>query len=92
MKYYVYIIHTVNDKLYTGIALDVKKRFEEHLSGKGAKYTRANKPDKIVYIKECETKNEALKEEYRIKNLARVKKLELIQNYEMKNCLEFTKK
>ena len=84
MKYYLYIIRTVNDKLYTGIALDVQKRFEMHLSGKGAKFTRANKPDKIVYIREFETKSLALSEEFRIKQLKKEEKLELIREYSEK--------
>ena len=78
MKYYLYILQTQDNTLYCGIALDVEKRFNEHLSGKGAKYTRAHKPLKIVYKKEFETKSEALKEEIRIKKLSRAKKLELI--------------
>ena len=77
-KYYVYIILTVNDKLYCGYTDNVERRFELHKSGKGAKYTRANKPLKIVYQKEFETKQEAQKEEYRIKHLSRIKKEELI--------------
>lgn len=48
--------------------------------GKGAKYTNANKPVKILYTKEYETKSEAMKEEYRIKRLTRAKKLEMINS------------
>lgn len=80
MKYWIYIILTIDNTLYTGIARDVEKRFEEHLagvSGKGAKYTNAHKPLRIVYKKEFESKSLALKEEYRIKHLSRKEKLEL---------------
>ena len=42
-KYFVYLILTVNNKLYCGYTDDVQKRFEAHKSGKGAKFTRANK-------------------------------------------------
>ncbi len=76
-KYYVYLILTVNNKLYCGYTDDIQKRFELHKSGKGAKFTRANKPLKIVYSKEFDTKNEALKEEYRIKHLKRKDKEKL---------------
>ena len=78
-KYYVYIILTVNNKLYCGYTDDVEKRYNLHCSGKGAKFTRANKPLKLVYTKEFETKSEALKEENRIKKLKRTEKLKLIQ-------------
>ena len=76
-KFYVYILLTENNTLYCGYTDDVQRRFELHKSGKGAKYTKANKPIKIVYTKEFLTKNEALKEEYKIKKLPRQKKLEL---------------
>lgn len=82
MKYWTYILLTEKNTLYTGICLDVQKRFEEHLDGsskgkKGAKYTNANKPVKILYKCEFETKSLAMKEEWRIKRLSREKKLEL---------------
>ena len=78
-EHYVYIILTEKDTLYCGYTDDVERRFQEHLLGKGAKYTRAFKPVKIVYTKKFKTKSEALKEEYRIKNkLTKREKLELI--------------
>ena len=78
MKYYPYILQTQDNTLYCGIARDVQKRFQEHLSGKGAKYTRSHKPVKIVYTKEFESRSEAQKEEYRIKHLSKEEKLKLI--------------
>ena len=80
-KHFVYILETENDTLYCGYTDDVEKRFQAHLEGKGAKYTKANKPVKIVWKKEFETKSEALKEEYRIKKLTRKQKEELIKKY-----------
>lgn len=78
MKYYLYILQTQDNTLYCGIARDVQKRFQEHLSGKGAKYTRAHKPVKIVYTRKFENRSEAQKEEYRIKHLPKEEKLKLI--------------
>ncbi len=81
MKYYLYIIQTVDDKLYCGIALNFVKRFFEHKnSKKGAKYTKAHPPKTIVFVKEFENKSDALKEEYRIKKtLSKEEKLFLIE-------------
>lgn len=79
-KYYTYVILTKDNKLYCGYTDNVEKRFEAHLSGKGAKYTRAHKPDKIIYTACFDTKSEAMKEEYRIKHLSRDEKLEFIKN------------
>ena len=77
-KYYVYILLTERDTLYCGYTDDVLKRFEKHKQGLAAKYTRANKPVKIVYTKEFNSKSEAMKEESRIKHLSRKDKFDLI--------------
>jgi len=81
MKYYLYILETVDNTLYTGITPDIKKRFEQHLNKKGAKYTISHKPKEIVYLNIFENKSQASSEEYRIKKkLLRKEKLELIEN------------
>jgi putative endonuclease len=84
MAYYLYILLCKNDKLYTGIAVDVKKRFELHKSGKGAKYTQRNKPEKIVYKKKFKTRSEALIREAEIKKLTRKHKDDIIGIYNIK--------
>lgn len=76
--FYTYILLTEKGTLYCGYTDDVEKRFEKHLSGKGAKYTRANKPVKVVYVKEFDNKSDAMKEEARIKKLSHSQKTELI--------------
>lgn len=78
-RHFVYILLTKSNTLYCGYTDDVEKRFNAHVEGRGAKYTKAHKPIKILWQKEFSTKNEALKEEYRIKHkLTRKQKLELI--------------
>lgn len=79
-KYFVYILLTERNTYYCGYTDDVEKRFQLHLSGKGAKYTRSNKPVKIVYQQEFPTKEEAMKEEHRIKSLSRQEKIKLINH------------
>lgn len=79
MKFYLYILQTLDDTLYCGIAKDVLARFEAHKNKKGAKYTISHKPKEIVYVEEFENKSSALKEEYRIKKtLSREQKLDII--------------
>ena len=80
-KYYTYLILTVDNTLYCGYTDDPEKRFEKHKAGLAAKYTRAHKPLKMVYVKEFDTKSEALKEERRIKKLSRRQKEELVNSY-----------
>ncbi len=79
-KYYTYILLIEGGALYCGYTDDVEKRFQAHIEGRGAKYTRAHKPLKIVYTKEFDTKSEAMKEEYRIKQLSHSEKLKLINS------------
>ena len=77
-KHYTYLILTVDNTLYCGYTDKPEERFEKHKAGIAAKYTRAHKPLKMVYLREFDTKSEALKEEYRIKKLKTVEKKALL--------------
>lgn len=80
-KWNVYIVETECGKLYTGVATDIDRRFEEHKSSKkGAKFFRSAVPKKIVYRLEGLERSLALKFEIKIKALSRPKKLELIRS------------
>lgn len=83
-KFYTYLILTENNTYYCGYTNDIENRYEKHKNGKGAKYTRANKPVKLAYLAEYNTKSEAMKEEYRIKQLSRQDK-ELLSQMYLKN-------
>lgn len=83
-KYFVYILLTVDKCFYCGYTDDVEKRFKKHFNGVGAKYTRMHKPEKILYTKEFETKEEALREEVRIKKLNRRQKEEFLKELNIK--------
>lgn len=76
--WYVYIIECSDGTLYTGITTDINKRIIAHNKGKGAKYTRSRIPVKLRALFEAENRSKASIEEYRIKQLSRDKKLELI--------------
>ena len=80
-SYYIYVLLTERNTYYCGYTDDVQKRFEKHMQGLGAKYTRANKPIKIVYTKEFLTKNDAMKAERKFKKLPRKKKNDVINGY-----------
>ena len=51
-KYYTYMLLIEGGALYCGYTDDVEKRFKAHLEGRGAKYTKAHKPLRVVYTKE----------------------------------------
>lgn len=75
---YVYILRCNDDSLYTGWTNNLEKRLKTHLAGKGAKYTKARLPVELVYYEEFEDKIEAMKREYKIKQLSRKEKLKLL--------------
>lgn len=76
--HYVYILRCADDTLYTGWTTDLGKRLQAHNAGRGAKYTRGRIPAEMVYHRAFATKEEALKEEARIKRLSRKRKEALI--------------
>ena len=78
MEYSVYIVKCNDGTLYTGISNNVDNRVVKHNSGTGAKYTKTRLPVRLVYTKVIGTKSDALKEEYRIKQLNRSEKLKLV--------------
>ncbi|ADG93101.1 Excinuclease ABC C subunit domain protein [Arcobacter nitrofigilis DSM 7299] len=79
MSYFIYMLECCDGSLYTGITTDVIKRLDEHNSStKGAKYTKARRPVKLVYEEASNDRSSASKREYAIKKLTRIKKLQLI--------------
>jgi putative endonuclease len=78
-KWYVYIVECLADgTLYTGITTDVDKRILTHNKGKGAKYCKNRLPVILKAFWEVENRSQASKEEYRIKQLPRQEKINLI--------------
>jgi putative endonuclease len=87
MTYYVYILLCKDGSYYTGYAEDVKRRVRLHKKGKGARYTRMNKPEKIVYVEEFNSRNEAMKRERLIKSFSHSKKQRLANSYGKTNLV-----
>jgi len=85
MKYFVYLIISFGNKRltsYVGYTKNIKNRLKLHNSSKGAKFTRGRKW-KIIYKKSYNTKSEAMKNEYLLKN-SRKKRFEIKQKYQKK--------
>ena len=76
---YTYVVKCSDGSLYTGWTTDVTRRVKEHNEGKGAKYTKSRRPVELVYYEAFETKQDAMKREYAIKQLSREEKEKLIQ-------------
>jgi putative endonuclease len=80
-RWIVYLIRCSDESLYCGITNNLKNRLIAHNSGRGSKYTRSRRPVELVAASPEMTKNDALKLEYRVKQVPASKK-----------NLEFTKK
>ncbi len=81
--FFVYLIISKTKKKkfsYVGYTNNLKKRIVLQNSSKGAKYTRVKKW-KLVYFKEYDKKNIAMKEEYKLK-----------KNYILRNKIKLGKK
>ncbi|MEQ1576412.1 MAG: GIY-YIG nuclease family protein [Hyphomicrobium sp.] len=80
MEFSLYILECADGTLYTGIAVDVARRLAQHNGEKpkGARYTSARRPVKLVYEAKFPSRSDALKEEIRIKRLTRDQKQALI--------------
>ena len=77
-----YIVICGDNTLYCGYSNNVEKRVDAHNKSLGAKYTKTRLPVKLVYTECFDSKSEAMKREYQIKQLTRQQKLILIKKYE----------
>ncbi len=75
----MYILECADGSFYTGWTNDLQKRLRLHNQGKASKYTRSRLPVRLVYMEEHQTKQEAMKREYAIKQLSRQDKMQLIR-------------
>lgn len=74
MPHFVYMLKCAGNRIYTGYAVDVKARYNQHVSGKGARFTKAFPPECILRTFELDSKEKALRLEARIKKLDRPRK------------------
>ncbi len=67
----LYLLECENGTYYAGITIDIERRFAEHVFGIGARYTRANPPQRVVAIKEFPDRASASRAEAALKKLPR---------------------
>lgn len=81
-SWYVYMIRSDDNSLYTGITTDVERRLSEHRSQnkKSAKYFRSKKAVEMVWLHETANRSIASKLEYLIKKMKKREKEELVKN------------
>ncbi len=72
--WHVYLIECRGGRIYTGIATDVARRYAEHASGKGARFTRAWPPERLLGSFEHPDRASASRAEHAIKRLTPARK------------------
>jgi putative endonuclease len=78
-SWFLYLLECNNGAYYAGITNDLEARFTTHVSGKGARYTRANPPIKILASKAYADRSDASVAEAILKKLPRSKKLQYFE-------------
>jgi len=77
-SWYLYLIRTGGGALYTGVTTDVLRRLEQHRRGRGAKALRGKGPLTLAFQCPAGDRGNALRWEYRIKQLTRTQKEQLV--------------
>ena len=74
----LYLLECRGERLYAGITNDLDARFCAHCAGKGARFTRAFPPQRIVAAARLPSRSLALKAEAALKRQPRAAKLSFL--------------
>ncbi len=75
MPWVLYLLECKGGSFYAGITNDLDARYKAHSEGRGAKYTRANPPMRILAQKSFADRSEASKAEAQVKALPKDRKI-----------------
>lgn len=76
--WFVYLLRCGDDSLYCGVTPDLARRLAAHREGRGARYTRAHLPVRLVYWERQASRSVAQQREAEIKRWPRSRKLALV--------------
>jgi putative endonuclease len=77
--WYVYMLRCQDGSLYTGVTVNPVSNLDRHNRGKAARYTRSRRPCIMVYVVQCESKQDAYQTEFRIKRMPKAVKELMVQ-------------
>ena len=84
MGWFLYILQCADGSLYTGTTTDLARRVLEHNGegavGKGAKYTKARRPVRLVYQESVPDRSAAQIREAAVKKLSKSEKVQLVDS------------
>ena len=76
--YYCYIVECADGTYYTGWTTDPARRLRQHAAGRGARYTRAHRPMRLVFVEPQPDRASAMRRELALKAMPRSRKQALI--------------
>ena len=76
--WYLYLIRTADNALYTGITTDVARRYRQHQCGKGAKALRGKGELTLAFSAPVGDRSLALRAEYRVTGQTKRQKERLV--------------
>ncbi|ACD60460.1 GIY-YIG nuclease family protein [Xanthomonas oryzae pv. oryzae] len=77
--WHLYLLLCRNGSYYAGITNDLERRFQAHLHGTGARYTRANPPVQVLASHRYPDRASASRAECALKRQPRARKLAWLQ-------------
>jgi putative endonuclease len=78
-EYSLYIVRCRDGSLYTGIAVDVTRRIQQHENGaRGARYLRGKGPLRLEFVQPVGDRAAASRIEHQVKRLGKEAKEDLI--------------
>ena len=86
--YYTYMLRCSDNSIYTGMTSDLNKRTTEHITKRGAKYTKSHDVTKMEIAWKSKDKSLACKLEYQIKRLTKQQKEKIINGEKLTTYLK----
>ena len=78
--WFLYLLECSGGSYYAGITTDVQARFQAHAAGKGARYTRAHPPLRVLGFREYADRAAASRAEWQLKRQPRDRKLAWLEH------------
>lgn len=78
-RFYVYMIRMKDDRIYTGYTEDFIKRFIQHNEGNGCRTTKIFGTKELIFLKQFDKKEKAMKYEKQLKKYGKKRKTKIIK-------------
>lgn len=75
----LYLIECCDGTYYAGITNDLEARYQAHVEGKGARYTRSHPPLRLLGSRAYESRSSASRAEWEIKQLPKHRKIDYLR-------------